>query len=436
MFSFSTTLETLILKYSVFVDVPSPVCMKSLRTLHLVSVDFKDSESIRNLISGCPNLEDLVIHQCYREHVVVTFTIVAPFLKRLEITDYLGGSENGGYVINAPSLKYLSLEGVCDYGCCLIENVPMLVEAKITEVSAIANENILGSLKSAKRLFLDLSPLEFPTEVMYYQLVYLEMYTHKVEWWNLLTLMLDSSPKLQVLKLTDEYSSFRKHGLWNEPKNVPECLVSQLKMFVWTRYEWESEVEKEVATYILKNARQLKNASFSTKPMDSEERRKMLKEFDGVVRASSSCHLIAYPTGSIFYHLVSLEMNTRKEEWWNQPKYIPECLLCDLKMFVWTRYGWEREEEKEVATYILRNARQLNKATFSTNPIESKELHKLEKRRTMLNDLDAVDRASKSCHLVFEFDSSDMYKACYFSQLDLEGLTLDLDLEDGSTYIF
>ena len=56
---FCDTLETLKLKYSVLVDVPSPVYMKSLRTLHLYAVDLNDNESIRNLISGCPNLEDL-----------------------------------------------------------------------------------------------------------------------------------------------------------------------------------------------------------------------------------------------------------------------------------------------------------------------------------------------------------------------------------------
>ncbi|XP_019082473.1 PREDICTED: F-box/FBD/LRR-repeat protein At3g52680 [Camelina sativa] len=272
MFSFSTTLETLILKYSVLVDVPSPVCMKSLRTLHLDSVDFKDSKSIRNLISGCPNLEDLFIYQCYRKDVVLTFTIVAPFLKRLVITDYFVGSEKGGYVITALSLKYLTLKGVSHYGCCLIENAPMLVEAIIRKVSYIANENIEGSLTSVKRPLLDLSPLEFPTDSIFYQLVHLKMYTRKEEWWNLLTLMFNSSPKLQFLKLTDEKRKFRKHGLvggkWNEPKNVPECLVSHLKMFVWTRYRWEREEEKEVATYILKNARQLKNASFSTRPID------------------------------------------------------------------------------------------------------------------------------------------------------------------------
>jgi len=64
---------------------------------------------------------------------------------------------------------------------------------------------------------------------------------------------------------------------------------------------------------------------------------------------------------------------------------------------VWIRYDWKREEEKQVATYILNNARLLKKATFSTNPIESKE--KLE----MLNEFTRV-KASNSYQLVFEFD--------------------------------
>jgi len=43
--------------------------------------------------------------------------------------------------------------------------------------------------------------IKFPTGSIFYQLVSLELYTNKAEWWNLLVLMLDSSPKLQVLKL-------------------------------------------------------------------------------------------------------------------------------------------------------------------------------------------------------------------------------------------
>ncbi|XP_019085580.1 PREDICTED: F-box/FBD/LRR-repeat protein At3g52680-like [Camelina sativa] len=300
---FSDTLETLQLKYSVLVDVPSRVCMKSLRTLHLYHVSYKDGESIRNLISGCPNLEDLLI-QGGTCKVVLTLLIEAPSLKRLWIHGQIGGRKT---MINAPCLEYLEMKGFSHGESCLIENAPVLVKATISNVSYIVNENILGSLKSAKRLSLDLSPLEIkcPTGAIFYQLVYLEMYTREAEWWNLLTIMLDSSPKLQVLKLIDHDKDASKDdvvisGKWNEPKYVPECLSSCLETFVWIRYGWEREEEKEVATYILKNARLLKKATFfTTIPIESkelnkiEERRKLLlNELSRVKKASNSCQLV------------------------------------------------------------------------------------------------------------------------------------------------
>lgn len=55
-----------------------------------------------------------------------------------------------------------------------------------------------------------------------------------------------------------------------------------------------------------------------------------------------------------------------------------------------------------MATYILRNAIWLKKATFSIRPIE--ELNELKERRKMLKALNGVVRASNSCHLVFEFE--------------------------------
>jgi len=42
------------------------------------------------------------------------------------------------------------------------------------------------------------------------------MYTREIDWWDLLTLMLEHSPKLQVLKLTD----------------VRHFIISQLCIFV------------------------------------------------------------------------------------------------------------------------------------------------------------------------------------------------------------
>ncbi|AEE78803.1 F-box/RNI-like/FBD-like domains-containing protein [Arabidopsis thaliana] len=299
------TLETLKLDY-VYIYVPCPVSMKSLRTLHLLSVVYKGDESGHNLFASCPNLEHLVLRRGFFFDAVVNFIIDAPSLKTLLLSDPFSARESSrGYVIKAPSLKYLGIESVEGFEYFLIENVTELVEANIRNVSKIVNENILGSLKSAKRLSLDLSPLKitYPTEVMYHQLVYLEMHTHKVEWWNLLTHMLDSSPKLQVLKLIDRETrhenlefdkKYKDQGKWNQPKYVPECLET----FMWRNCNWGREEEKEVATYILRNARQLKKATFSTDPIEAKrlcklaKRRKMREELDGVVMTSNSCHLV------------------------------------------------------------------------------------------------------------------------------------------------
>ncbi|KFK27928.1 hypothetical protein AALP_AA8G448900 [Arabis alpina] len=297
-------LETLKLKNKLLLDVPCLVPMKSLRTLHLDYVEYKDDESYRNLLSSCPNLEHLVLRRHYHYNAVSNFVIVAPSLKTLWLHDTIHRAGNSSFEINAPSLEFLNIEKLTGYQVFRIENALEIVEANIRNVSYIANEMIMGSLSSAKRLSLDLSPLQitFPTGVIFRQLVELEMYTHKDEWWNLLTLMLDSSPKLQVLKLIDDGSTsldFDKkstdEGKWNEPKYVPECLLSHLETLVWTRYHWEREEEKEVATYILRNARQLKKATFTTYPIKSKKlnklarRREQFSELECVV---SSCELV------------------------------------------------------------------------------------------------------------------------------------------------
>uniref|UniRef100_A0A1J3G585 Putative F-box/FBD/LRR-repeat protein n=1 Tax=Noccaea caerulescens TaxID=107243 RepID=A0A1J3G585_NOCCA len=226
---------------------------------------------------------------------VETFTIAVPSLQRLTIYE---GQEVGGYVINAPSLKYLEIEGFDSHKFCLIENAPELVEAKIVNVSDIINENILGSLTSAKRLCLELSPLKitFPMGSIFYQLVYLELYTHKAEWWNLLLLMLNASPRLQVLKLIGRWYCDKDRVACeklDQRKNVSECMLLNLETFVWHGYKQQLEEEKEVAKYILRNANRLNRATVSIEGVTSDERLEMLEELESVVRASnSSCQLL------------------------------------------------------------------------------------------------------------------------------------------------
>ncbi|RID67752.1 hypothetical protein BRARA_D02821 [Brassica rapa] len=296
----NNTLEILELS-TMLLDFPCRVGLKSLKKLHLINVKFRDEESVCNLLCGCPILEDLTVDR-RGNYDAETFTIAVPSLQRLTIVDTFQGTANGGYVINAPSLKYLNIKGVgfewfrglITLGECyeffLIENATELVEAKIIGVIMdihVHNEDILASLASVKRLSLDFSPLKIkcPTGITFYQLVSLELNTRKSEWSNLLARMLDNSPKLQILKLINT----------KRPKCVPECLLFHLVTFQWTNYLWELEEELEVAKYILKNARWLKKATFYTEPEDVEtleEKREMLNELASVVRASNSCHLV------------------------------------------------------------------------------------------------------------------------------------------------
>ncbi|KAG7558884.1 F-box domain [Arabidopsis thaliana x Arabidopsis arenosa] len=292
------TLETLELYHCILIHVPFPVCLKSLRTLHLHVMEYKDDESVVNLFSGCISLENLVVHQS-TEFSLKTFTIAVPSLQRLTLMADNECEENSVYVINAPSLKYLKIEGILEDGSCLIENnTPELVEASIIGVSRVVFESILGSLYLVKRLSLKIgSPLEikFPTGSIFHHLIYLEIHTNEPEWWNLLMLMLDTSPKLQVLKLIGDWFSKGHRGAyrrWNQPKHVPEGLLLCLVTLVWTYYEGLIKDEKEVAKYILRNASRLKKATFSNKYSLSEEKLERLKELENVVMASNSCQLV------------------------------------------------------------------------------------------------------------------------------------------------
>ncbi|KAG7558880.1 FBD domain [Arabidopsis thaliana x Arabidopsis arenosa] len=297
------SLETLILGQNIIIDVPSPVCLNSLRTLDLDGVGYKDDESVFNLLSGCISLENLVVHRLEQADVK-TFTIAVPSLQRLTLTAE-NDDEDSVYVINAPSLKYLKFDGVLD-DTCLIENTPELVEASLRDrgvdddddVSDIVFGNILGSLTSVKRLSLEISAsleIKFPTGSIFSQLVSLELHTYEPEVWNLLSLMLDSSPILQVLKLIGK--KYRRKDpvacmKWNQPKDVPECLLLHLETVVWKNYQGEIEVEKEVAKYILRNTSRLKKAIFSNAYIRPEKRLERLKELDSVGMASNSCQLV------------------------------------------------------------------------------------------------------------------------------------------------
>ncbi|KAJ4877902.1 Protein with RNI-like/FBD-like domains [Raphanus sativus] len=244
-------LVTLKLRYKIHMDVPSPVCFKTLRNLHLHYVEYKDHNSVINLLDGCPNLKTLTVHR-YSHSSVKTFTISVPALDRLSIYNSNGGQLDWGYVINTPSLKLLKIKGICGLGFCLIENVMELVEASIIDVSSISNENLLGSLASVKRLSLRISPLKR---------------------WHC-------------------EKDYVGRGEWKQPENLPKCFWFHLETFIWKGYKWQREDEKQVAKYVLENAINLKRAIFSSKRIKHKERVEVFKDLKSVARASNLCQII------------------------------------------------------------------------------------------------------------------------------------------------
>ncbi|KAG7560359.1 Leucine-rich repeat 2 [Arabidopsis thaliana x Arabidopsis arenosa] len=289
-------LEVLKLASTVVLNVPIAVCFPSLKSLHLVCVEYKTKKSHRRLLSGCPVLEELVLGISYNNsnHVHMrSFYVEIPTLQRLSILDASGQLyDDFTFVVNAPSLKYFNF--VDFYGdLCLRNNMPEVVEANV-QVIYEDPKKLLGPLKSVKRLSLCLSASTLHNHMEFYQLVHLELCGDALMWWDILTWMLESSPKLQVLKLykceceEHGYSEDPIEDHWEEPSSVPECLLFHLNIFEW-RYYNAGDEEKKVVAYILKNARQLKTAAFSAPYLYQKEE---LNELVYMARASSSCQLL------------------------------------------------------------------------------------------------------------------------------------------------
>ncbi|CAN8325980.1 unnamed protein product [Cochlearia groenlandica] len=288
------TLEILVLKNCICVDVPaSKVCFPSLKILNLHLVYFKNDDSVPRLFSSCPNLEELVVVR-YVDNVINFRIDNVASLKRLSIHDRSDGDGRRGYVINAPSLDYLSIIGLRDFEFSLADT-PVIREAKILDIFEIQAAKILLPIASSlKHLSLSLSPLEtwYDESIVFHQLVYLKLSTSKTEWPKLLVILLMNSPKLQVLKLIDEDVN-KEHASspkFTEPVHTPFCLLFKLQRFQWERYNGQREEERRVAAYILSKAKHLKVANISTSDR-MDDKHEMLKALASEPRASPSCRL-------------------------------------------------------------------------------------------------------------------------------------------------
>ncbi|KAF3575188.1 hypothetical protein F2Q69_00061909 [Brassica cretica] len=284
------TLVILKLVGEIFLDVPRMVSLPSLKTLELERVTYFKDGTLQRLLSNCPILEYLVL--ILKDHDNSgKLTVVVPSLQSLSL--YIPYAHDiDGVVIETPCLKYFILWDLSwqDH-YFLIENMPFLAEAYV-DVNLPDTKSLIGSITSVKRLAI-CSKLMLDEDFVFNQLEQLKVCSCTFFFSNRLFWLLKASSNLQGLyfsHMKDHDYSLQDMDDWNEPSTVPECMLSSLQTLHWSTYTGEPR-ERDIAVYILKNARHLKTATI--KSTESEvPKSEMLKELELSSRASAACQLM------------------------------------------------------------------------------------------------------------------------------------------------
>nr|XP_011460151.1 PREDICTED: F-box/LRR-repeat protein At3g26922-like [Fragaria vesca subsp. vesca] len=109
-----------------YIWLPADMNLVSIRTVHLERIEMTD-EMVRDLISGCPNLEDLEIHDC---HGMENLKICSQKLKRLALGYFYDCDERNTVEIDCRNLWFLKFD-CCSFTQFRLKNASCLVEFHI-----------------------------------------------------------------------------------------------------------------------------------------------------------------------------------------------------------------------------------------------------------------------------------------------------------------
>ncbi|VYS70573.1 unnamed protein product [Arabidopsis thaliana] len=257
--------------FNIRVDVPPTVCLlPSLRTLDLKRVRYLNEDSLRMLLSFCPVLEYLSIERHDNDNLR-GLVVDVPSLRRLSLTSYTGCSSDD-YVIVTSSLKYFkAFDYRSEISSYKIEKIPELEEA---DISIERNpEKLFVYFKSIKCLSLqvDFNSKEEPgydSGIVFNHLEELTPYINDANWSKLLFRLLNDSPKLRVLEISNS-KSFYKEKIgeylpvsWSKNQgSVPKCFLNSLETFRVKWYYSEEQEDRDFLSLIFKHARCLKSTS-------------------------------------------------------------------------------------------------------------------------------------------------------------------------------
>ncbi|KAI8558543.1 hypothetical protein RHMOL_Rhmol04G0103000 [Rhododendron molle] len=298
-----TSIDLVVLKLSCYCFCSShlTVFLPRLKVLHLCPLEFLDDGSLKNLLSGCPVLEELEIYTSLGDKIN-TLCICSSTIKKLIVNNNLKErSVQCGVVIKAPSLESLKLSDSVsrDFE---VDELPALVKADVrvcftsddyegSDYYCNAVVRLLAKASNVKHLWLANTTLKVVihasayNELLFHSLTHLHLDIHDIPW-SVVPDLLGHIPSLTVLVLNKNRKGCDVCLWCGAPENVPICLSLRLEKMEFNGFSGCNK-EMKLVWYLLENAMVLKKLT-----LRSWSRNKKIKtDLQKYKRGSSTCQI-------------------------------------------------------------------------------------------------------------------------------------------------
>ncbi|KAF5823536.1 putative FBD domain, leucine-rich repeat domain superfamily, F-box-like domain superfamily [Helianthus annuus] len=304
LFKTCGSLVRLTLRGEFLLSVPDDVdvLFPCLKTVNLVSIKYSCDECFKNLISGCPVLEELYVERQIIGEVdnMESCMVISPSLKKLGLSFALSGRGDFRVVIDAPRLEHLSVVDVMSTRYSLLTKPLSLTEAHLkvrngvveavaSLVTCISNVKVLMLNDLALVTFSYIYDFDMP---VFPNLTDIFIGLDVFRGWSMLPTFFDKMPNLEHITFLDGFLPFphAQHTFtmgWNPPVEVPPCLRFKMKKIIIVNRETITPEELKLIKYLLKRANHLEILTINAHKIDPKRREQVLKFY----RASKSCRI-------------------------------------------------------------------------------------------------------------------------------------------------
>ncbi|XVE97549.1 hypothetical protein REPUB_Repub03eG0028900 [Reevesia pubescens] len=236
-------------------NIPTTICLSSLKNLHLSKILFVHENSLTKLLSGCPILEKLCMFEILSTHTII---VCSSSLKILMLNFCYGPYDrNYGihYVVETPKLEYFDFKPQSLFGITM-KAAPSLVEAIVDIHKPKAVLDIFNPSKFVDR-----------DRSMIHELF--KAISH-------------------VQKLELSTNQIRHSDVISSDYVLPECPLSHLEIIEIQECLRDKDKEMEIK-YFLKNGKELKKMIIYSE-LSLEGQQELLKKYSAV-KTSRKCKI-------------------------------------------------------------------------------------------------------------------------------------------------